>query len=104
MQFKKTLVRLALFLCYPKFLKGSLATLLLLGLFSPTVTFSQSTYLPQGDKQNILLERLEIKAGNDSVLNFSKTKYFNRGKYVINGVRSFLQKHDESSLSKTDAY
>ena len=102
MQFKKTLVRLALFLWHP--LKGSLATLLLFGLLFPIVIFSQSTYLPQGDKQNILLERLEIKAGNDSVLNFSKTKYFNRNKYVINGVKSFLQKHDESSLSKTDAY
>lgn len=106
MQFKKTLVRLALFLCHPKVRRPaeSLATLLLFGLLLPTMVLSQSTYLSQGDKQNILLERWEIKAGNDSVLNFSKTKYFNRGKYVINGVRSFLQNHDESSLSKTDAY
>ena len=104
MQFKKTLVRLALFLCHPPFLKGSLATLLLFGLLFPMVIFSQSTYLSQGDKQNILLERMEIKAGNDSVLNFSKTKYFNRSKYVINGVKSFLQKNDENALSKTDAY
>jgi hypothetical protein len=85
MQFKKTLVRLVLFLF-------------------PFAGISQSTYLPQGDKQNILLERLEIKAGGDSVLNFSKTKYFNRGKYAINGVRSYLQKTDESYLSKVDAY
>ncbi len=85
MQFKKTLVRLVLFLF-------------------PLTGFSQSTYLPQGDKQNVLLERMEIKAGTDSVLNFSKTKYFNRSKYVINGVKSYLQKVDESSLSKVDAY
>jgi hypothetical protein len=85
MQFKKTLVRLVLFLF-------------------PLHSISQSTYLAQGDKQNILLERLEIKAGTDSVLNFSKTKYFNRGKYVVNGVRSYLQKTGESYLSKTDAY
>lgn len=85
MQFKKTLVRLVLFLF-------------------PLGGITQSTYLPQGDKQNILLERLEIKAGTDSVLNFSKTKYFNRSKYVVNGVRSYLQKTDVNFLSKVDAY
>jgi hypothetical protein len=85
MQFKNTLVRLVLFLF-------------------PLHSISQSTYLAQGDKQNILLERLEIKAGTDSVLNFSKTKYFNRSKYVVNGVRSYLQKTGESYLSKADAY
>ena len=61
--------------------------------------FSQSTYLPQGDKQNILLERMEIKAGTDSVLNFSKTKYFNRQKYVINGVKSYLQHFGNDSMA-----
>ena len=30
----------------------------------PFVAFSQTTYLPQGAKENILLERLEIKARN----------------------------------------
>ncbi|WP_276501094.1 hypothetical protein [Terrimonas pollutisoli] len=85
MQFKKTLVRLFVFLL-------------------PVAGWSQSTYLSQGDKQNILLERMEIKAGTDSVLNFSKTRYFNRNKYVINGVRSYLQKVDSSALSKVDAY
>ncbi|MGZ5220196.1 MAG: hypothetical protein ACXWC7_08960 [Chitinophagaceae bacterium] len=77
---------------------------LLVGLLFPIVIFSQSTYLPQGDKQNILLERLEVKAGTDSVLNFSKTKYFNRSKYAINGARSYLQETGESYLSKVDAY
>ena len=85
MQFKKTLVRLFVFLL-------------------PVAGWSQSTYLSQGDKQNILLERMEIKAGTDSVLNFSKVRYFNRNKYVINGVRSYLQKVDSSALSKADAY
>jgi hypothetical protein len=70
----------------------------------PLCVFSQSTFLAQGDKQNILLERLEIKAQNDSVLNFSKTKYFNRSKYVINGVKNFLKNRDQNSLSKVDAY
>jgi hypothetical protein len=85
MQFKKTLVRLLVFLC-------------------PVITAAQSTYLPQGDKQTILLERLEIKAQNDSVLNFSKTKPFSRGKYVVNGLKSYLQKYGENGLSKTDKY
>src|SRR4051812_12478268 len=42
MQFIKTLVRLLVFLF-------------------PVAALSQTTYLPQGDKQNIILERLEIK-------------------------------------------
>lgn len=85
MQFKKTLVRLLVFLF-------------------PIFAHSQATYLSQGDKQNILLERLEIKAMNDSVLNFSKTRPFNRNKYVVNGLRNYLQTHDASDLSKVDAY
>ncbi len=67
---------------------GSLVYFFLAILFIlPLYALSQSTYLPQGDKQNILLERFEIMAGTDSVLSFSKTRYFNRHKYVINGVR-----------------
>src|SRR6218665_3424492 len=85
MQFIKTLVRLLVFLC-------------------PFVAAAQSTYLPQGDKQTVLLERLEIKAQSDSVLNFSKIKPFNRGKYVINGIKSYLENHVVDELSKTDQY
>ena len=65
----------------------------------PVCIFSQSTYLAQGDKQNILLERLEIKAQHDSILSFSKTKYFNRSKYVINGVRNYWQHFGSDSLT-----
>src|SRR6218665_2432211 len=85
MQFIKTLVRLLVFLC-------------------PFVAAAQSTYLPQGDKQSVLLERLEIKAQSDSVLNFSKVRPFNRGKYVINGVKNYLQDNGEEQLSRTDLY
>ncbi|MBN8785405.1 MAG: hypothetical protein ABS85_15410 [Sphingobacteriales bacterium SCN 48-20] len=84
MQFKQTLVRLAFILL-------------------PSFGYAQTTYLPQGDKQNILLERLEIKAGRDSVLNFSKTRPYSRNKYVINGVNNFL-KHDSAGLSRVDQY
>ena len=84
MQFKKTPVRLLLILF-------------------PFVTAAQTTYLPQGDKANILWERLEIKAGKDSILNFSKTKPFSR-KQAVNGVNSFIQRVGNKPLSKTDAY
>src|SRR5215470_14877129 len=72
---------------------------LLLILF-PFIAFGQNTYLPFGDKQYILLDRLEIKAQNDSILNFSKTKPFNR-KYVVAGVNRFA---NDRSLSAVDAY
>jgi len=84
MQFKKTIVRLLLILL-------------------PFAGAAQTTYLPQGDKANILLERLEIKAGSDSILNFSKTKPFSR-KQAYNGVQSYIQKYGNKSLSKVDAY
>jgi hypothetical protein len=44
--------------------------------------FSQTTYFPEGARENILLERLEIKAQKDSVLNFSKIKPFSRKHYI----------------------
>ena len=39
---------------------------------------SQTTYLPQGAEENILIERMEIKMQKDSVLNFSKVRPFSR--------------------------
>jgi len=83
MQFKKTILRLLLILF-------------------PFFSIAQTTYLPQGDKSNILLERLEIKAQNDSVLNFSKTKYFNRSKYAINGARSYWHQFGQDSLTSVE--
>jgi hypothetical protein len=56
MQFKQTLARL-LFILFPVF------------------AVSQTTYLPQGDKANIILERLEILGQKDSILNFSKQNH-----------------------------
>jgi hypothetical protein len=87
----------------PHPLKTSLKFLSLAIFLFPIVALSQTTYLPQGDKANILLERLEIKAGKDSILNFSKIKPFSR-KQVIDGLSSYVQRFGESSLSKTDAY
>lgn len=83
MQFKKTLVRLLVFLL-------------------PLASTAQSTYLPQGDKANILMERLEIKSRSDSFFNFSKTKPFTR-KHVVAAVTNYSLKNG-SNLSKVDAY
>lgn len=95
MQFKQTPVRL-----YSRSLKGSFIFLLVLVFFlSPLISFSQITYLPQGDKANILLERLEIKAGKDSVLNFSKTRPFSRKHFFQASVNP-----DDPLLSKVDKY
>ncbi|HYM92863.1 MAG TPA: hypothetical protein VET23_01900, partial [Chitinophagaceae bacterium] len=69
MQIKKT---------NPKPLKGLFKLSFLIFLFFPFLANSQSTFLSPGDKANILLERLEIKAQKDSILNFSKIKPFNR--------------------------
>src|SRR5215218_1869435 len=61
--------------------KQTLVVLLI--LLAPFLSFSQATtYLPQGATENILLERLEIKAGTDSILNFSKTKAFSRRQFI----------------------
>jgi hypothetical protein len=84
MQFKQTLVRLAFILI-------------------PFVSFSQTTYLPQGDKANILIERLEIKAKTDSALNFSKTKPLSR-KSIVYAAGNYVQKFGKASLSKVDQY
>ena len=43
---------------------------------------AQTTYVPQGAKENRLLERLEIKLGRDSVLNFSKTNPYSRKQFI----------------------
>ena len=83
MQFKQTLVRL---------------TLILL----PISVFSQTTYLPPGDKANILMERLEIKNRTDSFFNYSKTKPFSR-RHVMAAVNHYAQAPGVK-LSKVDAY
>ncbi|HEU4471554.1 MAG TPA: hypothetical protein VFR58_10750 [Flavisolibacter sp.] len=80
MQFKQTPVRL-LFLLFP------------------FAAFSQTTYLPQGAKENILIERLEIKRQTDSVLNFSKNRPFSRKQFI-----PLIGSIDSASLSAADRY
>jgi hypothetical protein len=84
----------------PKPLKGLLKTLLCISFYIPLVVFSQTTYLPQGARENVLLERMEIKAVTDSVLNFSKNRPFSRAQFIpaLQRVAAGMQ------LSKVDAY
>lgn len=101
MQFIKTLVSRAVFLS-SRATKGMVILLISLVLLNNGL-WAQSTALHTDDKMNILLERLEIKAGTDSILNFSKTKNFDRQKYALAGIRSYMQRADKS-LSKVDEH
>lgn len=75
MQFKESLQPLT----------GRFKLVLISIFFFPVALFSQTTYLPQDARENLLLERLEIKRQTDSILNFSKTKPFSR-QYLVNSI------------------
>lgn len=85
MQFKKSLLRL---------------TFVLL----PGVATAQTTYLPRGDKQEIILDRLEIKAQKDSALNFSKVKPYSRETYVEMTRRLLSGDSALGNLTEVDKY
>ncbi len=69
----------------------------------PCSVFSQSVSLPQGDKANIILERMEIKSRTDSFFNFSKTRPFTR-LHTINAVSHYLQQNGNEKISAVDAH
>ncbi|MEO6069953.1 MAG: hypothetical protein ABIN57_07200 [Chitinophagaceae bacterium] len=77
MQIKQTLVRLLLVLL-------------------PVAASAQTTYLPQDAREIYLLNRLEIKAVHDSVLNFSKLKPFSRESLI-----PLLEKYSSLALPIT---
>ncbi|MFZ9388392.1 MAG: hypothetical protein ACO25B_10950 [Chitinophagaceae bacterium] len=83
MQFKQTLARLALILC-------------------PLAAFSQTTYLPPGDKANILMERLEIKSRTDSFFNYSKIRPYSR-RHIVAATDHYAATPGVK-LSKVDAH
>ncbi|MCW3074463.1 MAG: hypothetical protein JWP69_1532 [Flaviaesturariibacter sp.] len=68
-------------------------------LLAPFCALSQTTYLPQGAKEYVLLERMEIKLGTDSILNFSKTKPYSRQMMIPR-----LSRLDSAQLTKVDQY
>ena len=79
-------------------IKETILRLFILLLSYPGI--AQTTYLAQGDKANILLERLEIKLQKDSVFNFSKIKPFNRRMITARVARL----DTSSGLSNVDRY
>jgi hypothetical protein len=78
-------------------------TLRLLFFIVPFTGTAQSTYFQQGSKENILLERLEIKAQKDTVLNFSFIKPFNR-KWWIGAIERLELDTEPLKLSRVDKY
>ena len=75
--------------------KADLMKLLILSLLLfPLLSFSQTTYIPLGSEEYILLDRMEIRTQKDSALNFSKTKPFSR-RSVIPTIENY---YDAASL------
>lgn len=66
----------------------------------PLIAFSQTTYIPLGSQEYILLDRLDVKLGKDSVLVFSKTRPFSR-EYIIPELDPATK--DVANISKVDA-
>ncbi|MBK8952356.1 MAG: hypothetical protein IPM85_08830 [Chitinophagaceae bacterium] len=63
---------------------------------------AQTTYLPQGDKTGILLERMEIKARTDSFYNFSAIRPYGR-RHIVAAAAHYQQRFG-NNISKVDAY
>lgn len=65
----------------------------------PFLSKAQTTYLPPDAPESVLIERMEIKAGRDSVLNFSTTKPFSRKQFI-----PALQRLDSALFTPVDRY
>jgi hypothetical protein len=70
----------------------------------PLAGAAQTTYLPQGDKAYILLDRLEIKRKTDSSLNFSKTKPYSRAAFMQSIGEWYKGDSATAGLSRVDRY
>ncbi|TCJ17848.1 hypothetical protein EPD60_06595 [Flaviaesturariibacter flavus] len=68
-------------------------------LLAPVLASSQTTYLPQGAPEQILIERLEVKAQRDSVLNYSTVRPLSRKEFI-----PALLRQDSTQLSRVDRY
>jgi len=60
---------------------------------------AQNTYLPMGAHENILIERMEIKAGRDTNFNYSRIRPLSR-KHMIPALTQL----DTAGLSRVDRY
>lgn len=74
-------------------------------LLFPVVSLAQSSYLPQGSKHQVLLDRLEIKLQNNTDLNLSTLKPLSRRIAVRAGeYADSVQKAGGNLLSVVDQY
>jgi hypothetical protein len=103
MQFKQTRVRLSVLFSFSCARINFAPLLFVFLLICPFLSIGQTTYLPQGDKANVLMERWEIKAKTGSVFNFSKNKPYSR-RHVVNAANAYVNRFGSASLSKVDAY
>jgi len=70
---------------------------------APAIAQAQSGSLQQGAKENILLDRMEIKAGTDTILNFSFLKPFNR-KWLVTSLERIASDSSGVNLTAVDRY
>ncbi|MDE3185449.1 MAG: hypothetical protein KGM16_18715 [Bacteroidota bacterium] len=79
----------------------------LLVFFYPISIFAQTTYLPEGSKEYHIIDRLEIKQGQNTELNFSTQKPYSRRSVVeeaqyIDSVNK--QPESKTNLTSLDEY
>ena len=76
-------------------------------VFLPFIVFSQTTYVPLWAKDNLFLNRLEIKAQKNPDLNLSTVKPYMRKAYVAvaDSFRTMLlEGNNPARLTKIDQY
>lgn len=84
-----------------QYIKYLLCTLIFL---SVSCAYSQFVFLPEGDKQQHLTERMEVLSGTDSILNFSKTRPLNRKNYIAAALNKYAVNSSNTTLGATDKY
>jgi hypothetical protein len=70
---------------------------------APAMVRAQSGFLQQGSKENVILERMEIKAQKDTVLNFSFLKPFNR-QWLVSSLERVSSDSSGVNLTAIDRY
>src|SRR5205085_7946834 len=76
-------------------------------IFSSLLLKAQTTYIPVGSQEYILLNRMEIKLQKDSIFNFSKTKPFSREAIIPYVEKYYIQQGLDTTsprFSRVDIY
>ncbi|MEO6814979.1 MAG: hypothetical protein ABI172_13690 [Ginsengibacter sp.] len=73
--------------------------------FCPIIILAQTTYLPEGSKEYQFIDRLEIKQGKNTDINFSALKPYSR-RAIVHEAEAIdsLNKTNGISFSKVDEY